>query len=494
MVSESEGEEQQLHIIFFPFMAHGHALPMFDLANLFASRGVRSTLALTPYNAALFHDAAAGAAPANVHVRLLHFPAAAFAAAGLLEGTEHCDSLYSQQFQSFFLLLPHLDPPLRRLAGELRPDCIVSDMCFPWTVDVARDLGVPRLVFTGSSYLFNCVSHALLSSSPENHVVPDDEPFAVPGLPDSIELTKSQLPNFQGNEEMKAMWERMMESEKESYGAVMNSFYELEHAFIDHSNTILGRKTWPVGPLSLLNKDKMSKFNRGGKKAAIEVEECLSWLDSKQPRSVLYICFGSVCSFPPAQHGEIAAALESHGGNFVWVVKPREVLPHGFEERVGEKGLVIRGWAPQVLILEHEAIAAFVTHCGWNSTLEGVIAGVPMVTWPVFADQFFNEKLVSRVLRIGVEVGSRRSVANWEEEQGREVLGRAAVEEAVAAVMGDGEEGEGMRRRAKEMGEMGRKAMEEGGSSYLSLGELIEELSDISRQNTKNTSTVNHPC
>ncbi|KAL2905184.1 Scopoletin glucosyltransferase, partial [Bienertia sinuspersici] len=83
---------------------------------------------------------------------------------------------------------------------------------------------------------------------------------------------------------------------------------------------------------------------------------------------------------------------------FIWVVKNRkskEWLPTGFKQRIGEKGLLIRGWAPQVLILEHEAIGAFVTHCGWNWTLEAISAGVPMITWPIFAEQFYNEKLVT---------------------------------------------------------------------------------------------------
>ncbi|XVE93402.1 hypothetical protein REPUB_Repub01dG0189000 [Reevesia pubescens] len=110
-------------------------------------------------------------------------------------------------------------------------------------------------------------------------------------------------------------------------------------------------------------------------------------------------------------------ALEASEQQFIWVVRRQknneeeeDWLLEGFEKRMEGKGVIIRGWAPQVLILDHEAVGRFVTHCGWNSTLEGVSAGVPMVTWPVFADQFYNEKLLTQVLKIGVDVGVQQYV------------------------------------------------------------------------------------
>ncbi|KAL0320540.1 UNVERIFIED_CONTAM: Scopoletin glucosyltransferase [Sesamum radiatum] len=123
------------------------------------------------------------------------------------------------------------------------------------------------------------------------------------------------------------------------------------------------------------------------------------------------------------------------------------------------------------MILDHPAIGAFITHCGWNSTLEGICAGVPMVTWPVSAEQFYNEKLVTEVLRTGVSVGSKK----WQ-TVASEGVPRDAVTKAVDQVMA-GEEALGMRNRAKYYKEMARKAVEEGGSSYNSLNALIDELS-----------------
>ena len=197
----------------------------------------------------------------------------------------------------------------------------------------------------------------------------------------------------------------------------------------------------------------------------------------------MYVCFGSMAKFNSDQLKEIVSGLEASGKNFIWVVRKvkeeeekgedQDWLPEGFQQRMEGKGLIIKGWAPQVLILDHPAVGGFVTHCGWNSTLEGVAAGVPMVTWPVAAEQFYNEKLVTEVLKIGVGVG----VQKWVRTVG-DFVRREAVEKAIRRVM-VGEEAEEMRKRAKELGEMGKKAVAENGSSYSNLDGLIEELKSM---------------
>ncbi|KAJ6948944.1 hypothetical protein NC651_003066 [Populus alba x Populus x berolinensis] len=227
----------------------------------------------------------------------------------------------------------------------------------------------------------------------------------------------------------------------------------------------MGRKAWHIGPLSLCNRNIEDKAERGST-ASIGKHECLRWLDLKEPNSVLYICFGSLLEFPAAQLREIALALEASGQNFIWVVRKgeEEWLPEGFERRMEGKGLIIRGWAPQVLILDHNAVGGFMTHCGWNSTLEAVTAGVPLVTWPLYAEQFDNEKLITDVLKIGIGVGA----LEWSRYP-KKIL-KAIVQLMV------GEEAEEIRNRARELQEMARNAMEEGGSSYSDLTALLEEL------------------
>ena len=146
-----------------------------------------------------------------------------------------------------------------------------------------------------------------------------------------------------------------------------------------------------------------------------------------------------------------------------------EWLPEGFEERVKERGMIIRGWAPQVMILDHQATGVFVTHCGWNSVHEGVAAGLPMVTWPVGAEQFYNEILVTQVLKTGVSVGTKKHASMGD------FVSRESVEKAVGEVL-VGEEAEERRRRAMKLAEMAKSAVE-GGSSYNDLSNFIEEFS-----------------
>ena len=111
------------------------------------------------------------------------------------------------------------------------------------------------------------------------------------------------------------------------------------------------------------------------------------------------------------------------------------ISEEGFEERTKGRGLIIRGWAPQVLILSHPSIGGFLTHCGWNSTLEGISAGVPMITWPLFADQFLNEKLVTQVLKIGVSVGMEVPMKFGEEEKTGVLVKKEDIKRAICIVM-----------------------------------------------------------
>ncbi|XP_017970670.1 PREDICTED: scopoletin glucosyltransferase [Theobroma cacao] len=477
-------EIPQVHIFFFPIMAQGHVIPTVDMAKLFATRGVKTTIITTPANASFFSKTIQRSKESglDVDVKILKDSTEE---AGLPEGCENADLLPTSRDEpkdivsKFFKAKVMLQEPLERLLQECKPDCLVAHMFFPWATDAADKFGIPRLVFYGVSVFSTCAMECMTLYEPHKHVESEFEQFVVPNLPGDIKLSKKQLPDYV-KESVETDFTKMLKASKESelrsYGVIFNSFYELEDMYADYYKNVLGRKAWHIGPVSLCNRAIEDKAERG-KKSAVDEHECSKWLDSRKPNSVVYVCFGSMANFNSAQLKEIAMGLETSGQQFIWVVRKEKSnaeeedwLPEGFEKRMEGKGLIIRGWAPQILILDHEAVGGFVTHCGWNSTLEGISAGVPMITWPVSAEQFYNEKFVTEILKIGVAVG----VQQWVSTVG-DFVKREAIEKAVKKIM-NGKTAEELRNKAKALAEMAKGAVAKGGSSYSELNALIEEL------------------
>ncbi|XP_065865213.1 scopoletin glucosyltransferase-like [Euphorbia lathyris] len=478
-------ESQKLHILFFPFMAHGHMIPMVDIAKLFASKNLKITILTTPLNQPLISRQILNTqnSGSDINIRVINFPTAE---SGLPEGCENFDFITSKHLgldviNKFFVSTSFFQDPLEKILTDIRPDCLVADMLFPWTTDSAAKFGIPRLVFHGTSFFSLCTLLSIDQYKPYKNVSSHSELFIVPNLPGEIKLSGNEIPISFREETMKEtakLFESALESELKSFGVIVNSFYELESAYADHYRNFFERRAWSIGPISLYSREVQDKAQRGNQ-ASISEHECLEWLNSKKPNSVVYLCFGSIANFKATQLKEIAVGLESSRKDFIWVVRtntntnPEDEhwLPEGFEERMKGKGLIIRGWAPQVLILKHEAIGGFVTHCGWNSTLEGITAGLPMVAWPTGAEQFYNQKFVTQVLKIGVSIGTQESTMYGDHN----IIKNECIEKAINRIM-EGEEGEEMRRKANELREMARKAVEEGGSSYSDTNALIDEL------------------
>ncbi|KAF3671765.1 UDP-glucose flavonoid 3-O-glucosyltransferase 7 [Capsicum annuum] len=471
----------QIHVYFLPMMAPGHMIPLVDMARQFARHGVKATIITTPLNASKFsktiqRDRELGS---DISIRTTEFPCKEV---GLPEGCENLASTTSSEMTLKFVKALYLfQQPLQQFLEEDHPDCIIAGSFFPWTVDVAAKLGIPRLSFSGSGLLPLCAHYSLMEHKPQLKVESETEEFIIPGLPDTIKMSRQQISDHLKDEKETPMTEivnDILRAEKISYGAIVNSFYELESNYVKHYREVVGRKAWHVGPVSLCNKDNEDKAQRG-QESSFSEQQCLDWLNTKEPKSVIYICFGSMSIFSSAQLLEIAIALEASDQQFIWVVKQSTTneeqdkwMPEGFEENLNGRGLIIKGWAPQVLILDHEAIGGFVTHCGWNSLLEGVAAGVPMVTWPLSAEQFFNEKLLVEILKIGVPVGAQA----WSQRTDSRVpINRENIQRAVTKLM-VGQEADEMRRRAAALGKSAKMAVEKGGSSDNSLVSLLEEL------------------
>ncbi|KAK9079324.1 hypothetical protein SSX86_000995 [Deinandra increscens subsp. villosa] len=472
-----------LHFLLIPHIGPGHTIPMIDMAKLLAKQpNLTVTIATTPLNAARY----APTLPSPIRFLHLPFPTAE---AGLPEGCESTDQIPSTDFiPNFLAAIDMLQQKLEERYETLNPppNCIISDKYMSWTGDFADKYHIPRIMFDGMS-CFNELCYNNLYASKVFDEMSESEPFVVPGLPDKIELTRNQLPpEFNPSSvDTSGFRQRARDAEVRAYGVVINSFEELECEYVSEYKKLRGGKVWCIGPLSLCdgNNDDSVKSRRGNV-AAIDERQCVKWLDSHEPGSVVYACFGSLVRLNTPQLIELGLGLEASNRPFIWVVKSvhreKEVeewlAESGFEERVKDRGLIIRGWAPQVLILSHPSVGGFLTHCGWNSTLESVCSGVPMITWPQFAEQFINEKLVVQVLGIGFGVGADSVVHVGEEDRFGVKVKSESVTKAIERVMGDGVEGAETRERAKELGIIARNAINEGGSSHLNLTLLIQDI------------------
>ncbi|KAK1366550.1 Glycosyltransferase [Heracleum sosnowskyi] len=258
-----------------------------------------------------------------------------------------------------------------------------------------------------------------------------------------------------------------------SDGIIMNTFHGLEPRAITAISDGLCIPNAPTPPIycigPLIAKEKVNS----------EEHECMAWLNSQPSKSVVFLCFGSLGVFGEEQLKEIAKGLENSGHKFLWVIKttPSQgatddadlstVLPLGFLERTRCMGLVVKSWAPQVAVLNHDSVGGFITHCGWNSILEGVIAGIPMIGWPLYAEQRLNRVILVEELKVGP----------WlEESDGGNFVTGVEIEKRVKELM-DSDNGERMRHRVGKLREAAKAAItDEDGSSRLALAKLVTKL------------------
>ncbi|CAJ1891023.1 unnamed protein product [Sphenostylis stenocarpa] len=476
-------QEQKPHFILFPLMAQGHMIPMMDIAKLLVQRTVTVTVVTTPHNAARFSPIFDCYLESGFPIRLvqLQFPCEE---AGVPEGCENLDTIPSLgTAPSFFKATSLLQPQVEQVFEELSPppSCIISDMCLPYTSHIAKKYNIPRISFVGVSCFYILCAHNIHIHNVRENIASDSEYFVLPGIPDKIEMTMAQA-GHPMNETWKQINEEIIAAEMTSYGIIMNSFEELEPAYARDYKKVRLDKMWCIGPVSLINKDHLDKAQRG--RASIDVSQHLKWLDSQKAGTVIYACLGSLCNLTPPQLIELGLALEASERPFIWVIRKgsysegleKWIEEYGFEERTNGRSLLIRGWAPQLLILSHPSIGGFITHCGWNSTLEAICAGVPMVTWPLFGDQFLNESLVVHVLKVGVKIGVEIPMIWGNEEEIGVQVKKEDVERAIVEIMDVTSESEERRKRLREFAEMGKRAVENGGSSDSNVTLLIQDI------------------
>lgn len=267
----------------------------------------------------------------------------------------------------------------------------------------------------------------------------------------------------------------------ESAGIIANTFDLLEGRAIKAISDGLCVPNNPTPPVYCIGPLIATDNQRGVQSRDSSLPECLTWLDLQPRESVVFLCFGSLGLFSKEQLSEIAIGLEKSGQRFLWVVRNppsnnhklaivaqpdpdlESLLPDGFLDRTKGRGYVVKSWAPQVKVLNHGSVGGFVTHSGWNSVLEAVCAGVPMVAWPLYAEQRFNRVLLVEEMKLALPMN--------EEENG--FVRAAEVEKRVRELM-ESEEGKSIRERTVAMKIAAKEALKEGGSSRVALSKLVE--------------------
>jgi len=263
-----------------------------------------------------------------------------------------------------------------------------------------------------------------------------------------------------------------------SAGLLANSCRALEGEFIDflaQQMAAIGKKVFAIGPLNPLLDAGAPERSSGSRHG------CLRWLDEQPPESVLYVSFGSMSSLRGEQIEELAAALRGSNQRFIWVLRDADRanvfaddgesrharLLAEFTKQIGGRGLVITGWAPQLDILAHPATAAFVSHCGWNSTMESLSHGKPILAWPMHSDQPWDAELVCGYLKAGFLVRPC--------EKHAEVIPAATLLQVIERMMAS-DEGRAVRQRATDVGEAVRESVAAGGSSQKDLEDFVAHI------------------
>ncbi|KAL4631953.1 hypothetical protein ACB092_04G016700 [Castanea dentata] len=451
--------ERKTHILVIPYPVQGHINPMLQFSKRLATKGARVTLVATS-TIRNSMQALQGASSVNINI-----------ISDGSEGEETVESLIATVDRFKDVVSQSLAEYIEKLnSSEYPPKFIVYDCALPWALDVARKYGIDGAPFYTQSCAVNVVYYHFKKGTVR---LPVEEPtVSLPSMPKlAINDLSSLLSNPSSYPPLLNLFLDQFSNFLEAKWIFFSSFKELE---LEVVNWMASQK-WPIKtigptiPSMYLDKRLEDDKEYGLHLFKPDVDACIKWLDTKETNSVIYTSFGSLASLGEEQMQELTWGLKNSNCYFLWVVRETEQkkLPTNFLQETAEKGLVV-SWCSQLEVLAHKAIGCFMTHCGWNSTLEALSLGVPMVAMPQWTDQPTNAKFIADVWKVGVRIKlDERGIATKEE-----------IEFCIREVIED-ERGKEMRMNSVKWKELAKEAMDEGGSSDKNIEEFVAELARL---------------
>lgn len=447
-----ESFSSKSHVVVLTFAQQGHINPLLQFARTLASHGCFITFVLPQTTLP-----PASSSP-NLHFEGLP---------DLLPPERSRGSSFRDSYDSMINIQPAVQLLLHRLhvLAHHPVSLLISDAFILWAPHLASQLSIPCVSFftsnaTAASVIFHVrslIQQAILPFPRDDHnAVISTQPIDdIPGVFPLLPLDFPFCLTFESSHFRYRFVSEIGDCLLQASAIILNTFEELEPEPIAALRK--HKPIYPVGPLLLMS----GSPTRLDVNYWAEDDKCLQWLDKQEPSSVLYVSFGSVASLPLPHFKELAAGIEASDQPFLWVIRPDsaeisldELLPDGFLPRTKDRGLII-SWAPQLLVLSHRSVGAFLTHGGWNSIIENLsTGGVPMICWPHVAEQRLNRRLLVDQLKIGMEFRHSEDGGVEKEE----------IENTVRSMM-QGQEGKDMRKTATKWRDTARKAVEAGGSS-----------------------------
>ncbi|KAL6656989.1 hypothetical protein ACP70R_004769 [Stipagrostis hirtigluma subsp. patula] len=487
-MASSQPQPAKPHVLLIPYPAQGHVNPFLKLAKALHARGLHVTFVHTEYNHGRLLRARGPAAVAGADgLRFETIPDGLPPSPDGLDATQDIWALCEATRRTGPAAVRELVERLGRTDGVPPVSFVVADGAMGYVAHVAKEMELPvYLFFTQSACGF--VAYINFDQLVKRGYVPfkDESCFTNGYLDTPVEWMAGMLPGARlrdlptfirttdADDIMLNIIIKQCELDSPAAdGILLNTFDDLERAALDAirarlPNTVtvgpLGPEVSPPSYLPTLTSSLWRDDHR-----------CAAWLDGHADASVVYVNFGSITVVSSEQMDEFAWGLSAAGCPFLWVVRPDMVrdggaagwaLPAGFEEAVAGRGLAV-GWCDQEAVLEHRATGGFLSHCGWNSTLESIRAGVPLLCWPFFSEQVTNCRYACEAWGVGLEMPRE--------------AGRREVEAAVRELMGGEGRGAAARRRAAEWKAKAAEAVAPGGTSSRNLEKFVEEIARAKR-------------